>query len=232
MEEQTLSDYIKENQHLLTAFGLFAALTVYFTDVLAKTVNTSTINNYIPFITIVLMIIIGMELYLNIVINEKNELVLKGSILETVQIFTKISFILGLFFLVLLIFLYLLIIYTQPLIMLINGSLFFVTTVFISIFNERKKVYQKIIYLLSEKKYKKYISFLLSLYFFLYAKNIFIEFYSNPISAISNPIISIITGIFSYLYLFIFIIMMNSFILILGDIKKYISYLYFKTTKK
>ncbi|MCK4968050.1 MAG: hypothetical protein KAS12_03255 [Candidatus Aenigmarchaeota archaeon] len=232
MITKTLSSYIKENQHLLTTFGLFAALTVYFTDFVIKSKNTEIIYTYIPFITLILMIIVGMELYLNALKNNENELIVKGLFLETLQTYTKTSFILALFFLVVIIFLYILITYTQPVINLLNFSLFFITTMFIFLFNDKKKINEKINNILNKKKYAKYSIFLLGFIIFLYLRNIVSDIYPNLLSTISNYHTSILTGIFFYFILMIIIILTNSLILILGDIKKYLSNLYSKTVKK
>ena len=137
MKYEDLTTCIKENHHLLTAFGLFAALSVYFTEFMVKTENTEIIVETLPLITLCLMLTIGVELYLNF---RKGYVHKKDSTIG----FMLTAFILGLLFLNVLIVGYILTIYYSTLYKILNFSLIFITVTLISYLIDEKRIYTKI----------------------------------------------------------------------------------------
>lgn len=191
MENEYLSTFIKENHYLLTAFGIFAALTVYFTGFMVKTEETQMIVEFIPLITLILMIVVGFELYTNSTKEDENELFMKGQILEEFRKIIFTSFKLGLFFLLLFIGYYILCVY--PIFKVIfNFFLFFMSVITIITFKDKIEKYcGKCI---EEKESIKYVIFIFS-GLFIY----FINYYSAIIISIYMPIKS--NSLFNILFI-------------------------------
>ncbi len=68
IKKTTLTDFIEKNHDIITAFGVFAALTVYFSSTLKGS------NQLLPFFSLCIVLLLGFELVLSITRYERMDI--------------------------------------------------------------------------------------------------------------------------------------------------------------